>query len=72
MQEIYNTLVTQPMLQRRPNSTELRLMGLLLHTKFFVDSQNISEKLLHRSPSVMILKKVGFFKIFSNDFFFQN
>jgi hypothetical protein len=43
------------MLQRRSNQTELRLMVFIF--KFYVDSKNVSEKFLHRSCSIMILKK---------------
>ena len=41
-----------------------KIDGLLITTKFFVDSENVSEKFLHRPPSVTILKKVGFFQNF--------
>ena len=40
------SLVTQPMLQLRPNQTELRLM--VSKSIFNVDSKNVSEKFLHR------------------------
>ena len=36
----------------------------LLPPNFFVDSENVSEKFLHRRSSVMILKKVVFFQKF--------
>ena len=40
----------------------VKIDGLL--SPNFVDSENVSEKFLHRPPSVMILKKVGFFGCF--------
>ena len=46
--EANKTLVTQPMLQRWPNQTELRLMDSYI--QLFVDSKNVSEKFLHRPP----------------------
>ena len=49
-------------------ATETKLVGAkidgLLPPIFFVDSENVSEKFLHRPSLVMILKKVGFFQNF--------
>ena len=54
------SLVTQPMLQHRPNRTELRSMDY--YHQIFCRFRK-SEKFLHRPPSViMILKKIGFFQ----------
>ena len=41
-------LVTQPMIQRRPNPTELRSIS-----KFYLDSKKVREKFLYRPPSVL-------------------
>ena len=48
---VCSTPVTQPMMQRRPNPTELRLMYLM--SKFCVDSKKVSEKFLHRHYPVL-------------------
>ena len=59
--------IHKPMLQRRPNSTELR--SWIITTKFFVDSENVSEKLLScenknqsdlKTFSLIKFSKVGF------------
>ena len=42
---LINTLVTQPMLQLRPNQTELGLM--ISKSIFNVDSKNVNKKFLH-------------------------
>ena len=70
LKSVQNTLVTQPMSQLRTNWSELRSMDY--YHQIFVDSKNVSEKFLHRPPSVMILKKVVFFSKFLVMIFFQN
>ena len=44
-------LATQPMLQCRPNRMELRL--IILISKFYVESKNVSKKFLHCCSLVM-------------------
>ena len=58
---VRSTLVTQPMLQRRPNPTELRLMDLI--SKFYADSKNVSKKFRHCRSTVMRSDNGGTFRL---------
>ena len=66
VQFIVMSLVTQPMLQRRPNQTELRSMDSYI--QILCRFQKCKRKVPPQSLLYKVLKKAFFFKNFDNSF----